>query len=412
MRLVITLTVAFVAFGCGGGGGNNDGDGGPSVCGEPTVEFVPGQSGGWQSVCMLPPTLEVVRTQCGEVTERCDTTGATAPDLACITTPITDEPTTPDSVTLTGFATVFSSGGDSKGIIVKVYDATTITSPAALDSAAPIGTFTTALPASGTPPDGSVRACPTEQVNKDEKIGCVAPLSTACQPSCQDSVTGAEFCYFKPGDTMGRCVDRSRYEPRYTVENVPTRTPLLLVTTGPAGKGDTQWSMMVQENEYISTNAPECDETIVTNCFHDKTTATPSYELNVNALSRGDYTTIPTVAGISGGIPEGHGGIAGEVRDCADVRVQNVVVGTYPAAGVLTYFNGNQWNTLPVRGNPGTCRLGLYAALDIAPGKVQIEAAGLVGGAVKSFGWYEAMVFADAVTVVSVNTGKPLPAAP
>ena len=117
-------------------------------------------------------------------------------------------------------------------------------------------------------------------------------------------------------------------------------------------------------------------------------------------------------AGVAGGIPAGHGGIAGEVRDCADVRLQNVEVGTYPAAAVLTYFNGNQWSTLPVRGNPGTCRLGLYAALDIIPGKVQIEAAGLVGGQTRSFGWYNATVFADAVTIVSVNTGEPLPAAP
>jgi hypothetical protein len=411
MRLVIAVSIAFLAFGCGGGGSNN-GDGGPSLCVEPSVEYVPAQSGGWQSVCMQPAALEVVRTQCGEVTERCDTTGVTAPDLGCVTTPTTNEPATPDMVTLTGFATVFSSGNDSKNITVKVYDATTIQSPTALDSAVPIGVYTTSLPTSGTPADGDVRACPTEQVNKDEKIGCVAPVSAACSPACQDSVTGAEFCFLKPGDTAGRCVDRSRYEPRYIVENVPTRTPLLLVTTGPGGKNDTVWSMMVQENEYVSTNAPECDATVITNCFHDKSGASPSYELNVNALSRGDYSTIPTVAGISGGIPAGHGGIAGEVRDCADVRVQNVVVGTYPAAAVLTYFNGNKWNTLPVRGNPGTCRLGLYAALDIAPGKVQIEAAGLVGGSVKSFGWYSALVFPDAVTVVSINTGKPMPAAP
>ena len=79
MRLVIALTVAFVAFGCGGGG-NNNGDGGPSLCVEPSVEYVPAQSGGWESVCMQPAALEVVRTQCGEVTERCDTTGSTAPE--------------------------------------------------------------------------------------------------------------------------------------------------------------------------------------------------------------------------------------------------------------------------------------------------------------------------------------------
>jgi hypothetical protein len=410
MRLAIALTLASVALGCGGSSNNNQ-DGG-SLCVEPSVEYAPAQTGGWANVCMQPATLEVQRTQCGDVTERCDKTGVSVPSIDCVTTPTTNEPASPATVTLTGFATVFSAGTDSKNINVKVYDATTITKPADLDSAMPIGSYTTSLPASGTPADAEVRACPTEQVNKDEKIGCVSPASSACSPACQDSVTGAEFCFVKPGETTGKCVDRSRYEPRYTIPNVPTRTPLLVVTTGPNGKDDGTWRMLIQENEYISTNAPECDATVITNCFHDKVGATPSFELNVNTLSRGDYASIAVSAGIASGIPAGHGGIAGEVRDCTDIRVQNAVVGTYPPAAVLTYFNGNQWNTLPVRGNPGTCRLGLYAALDIVPGKVQIEAAGMVGGQLRSLGWYNATVFADAVTIVSINTGKPLPAAP
>jgi hypothetical protein len=412
MRIVIAATFALVALGCGGGGNNNQ-DGGGSLCVEPSVEYTPTQSGGWQSVCMFGASVEATRTQCGEVTERCDKTGTAAPDLSCITTPTTDEPASPATVTLTGFATVFSAGPDSKKIRVEVYDATTVGSPEALAGATPIGTFTTDLPASGTPDDDAVRACPTEQVNKDEKIGCVSPASASCSPACQDSVTGAEFCYLKPGETSGKCVDRSRYEPRYTIPNVPTRTPLLVVTTGPGGLQDQTWRMLIQENEYISTNAPECSATIITNCFHDKAGAAPTFELNANALSRGDYASIAVAAGLPSGIPAGHGGIAGEVRDCGDVRVQNVEVGTYPAAAVLTYFNGNQWNTLPVRTRAeGTCRLGLYAALDLVPGKVQIEAAGLVGGQLTSFGWYDALVFPDAVTIVSLNTGKPLPATP
>ena len=410
MRLVIALILASMALGCGGGS-NNSQDGG--LCVSPSVEYVPGQPGGWSSVCMQPASAEVARTQCGEVTERCDKTGVSAPSLDCVTTPVGNEPATPAKVTLEGFATVFSAGTDSKNIIIKVYDATTITSPTALDGATPIGTYTTSLPASGTPPDADVRACPTEQENKDRKIGCVSPVSAACDPPCEDAVTGVQFCYLKPGETSGTCVDRSRYEPRYSIPNVPTRTPLLMVTTGPSGKDDATWRMLIQENEYISTNAPECDPpNIITSCFKDKAGAAPSFELNVNALSRGDYASIAVAAGLPSGIPAGHGGIAGEVRDCADVRLQNVVVGTYPPAAVTTFFNGNQWNTLPVRGNPGTCRLGLYAALDLEPGKVQVEAVGMVGGQLRSVGWYSALVFPDAVTVVSVNTGKPLPATP
>lgn len=412
MRLVTALTIAFVAFGCGGGGGG-DQDGG-SQCVLPYVEYQPQQSGGWSNVCLYEASVEVTRSACGEVTERCDRTGTSAPDLSCIASPVTDEPATPATVTLTGFATVFSAGGDSKNVTIKVYDATHIENPAGLDSATPIGTFTTALPASGTPADDEVRACPTSDVNKEFKIGCVSPVSAACDPPCQDGVTGAEFCYLKTGQTLGTCVDRTRYEPRYTIPNVPTRTPLLVVTTGPGGKEDGTWRMLVQENEYISTNAPECaPPDLITNCFHDKEGASPSFELNANALTRADYSAIAVAAGISGGIPTGHGGIAGEVRDCADVRVQNVEVGTFPPPAVLTYFNGNQWDSLPIRAKTdGTCRLGLYAALDLVPGKVEIEAVGMVGGALTSFGWYDALVFPDAVTVVSINTGKPLPAAP
>ncbi|MEK7848659.1 MAG: hypothetical protein AAB270_07020, partial [Chloroflexota bacterium] len=171
---------------------------------------------------------------------------------------------------------------------------------------------------------------------------------------------GAEFCYVAAGQTIGRCVERSRYEPRYKIVDVPTRKRLLIVTTGPGGKDDALWNMLVQENEYLSTNAPECSGTIITNCFHDRDGAAPSFELNVNALSRGDYSSISVAAGLGAGIPEGHGGIAGEVRDCQDVRLEGAQVGTSPAPAILTYFNGNQWDTLPIlgRGPQGTDRLG------------------------------------------------------
>ncbi|HEY3355984.1 MAG TPA: hypothetical protein VGQ83_22215 [Polyangia bacterium] len=408
MRVAVVLATV-VCLGCGGSTQGTTGDGGSQCL---NYEYQPAQSGGWAPVCSTPASREVVRTQCGDVTERCTTGGVTAPALSCVTTPPGAEPGTPATVTLTGFAMVFSSGGDSKNITVKVYSAAAITTPEALDSATPIGTYTTALPATGTPADGDVRACPTEDENKVRLLGCVSPSSAGCVPKCGDAVNGAEFCYVAPGQTAGTCIERSRYEPRYTIPNVPTRTPLLIVTTGPGGKTDLVWSMMVQQNEYVSTNAPECGAGVVTNCFHDKAGASPSYELNVNALSRGDYSSIAVTAGLSQGIPPGHGGIAGEVRDCDDIRLQYAQVGVSPAPTQLKYFNGDQWNTLPVAASEGTCRLGLYTALDLPPGKAQIEAYGLVGGQVVSLGWYSAMVFPDAVTIASINTGKPLPATP
>jgi hypothetical protein len=409
MRITVVVATVAVCLGCGGSSTPSTTDGGSQCL---NYEYTPTQPGGWAPVCSTTPQKEVVRTQCGEVTERCATDGVTAPSLGCIANPPGDEPATPAFVTLTGFAMVFSSGSDSKNITVQVYDAHNVAQPADLDTAVPLGTYTTSLPASGTPADGDVRACPTEQENKDKKIGCVSPSSASCSPPCQDAVDGAEFCYVAPGQTAGTCIDRTRYEPRYTIPNVPTKTPLLIVTTGPGGKQDLVWRMLVQQNEYVSTSAPECGAGRITNCFHDKTGASPSFELNVNVLSVGDYSSIANVAGLAGGIPAGHGGIAGEVRDCDDVRLQFAQVGVSPAGGLLKYFNGNQWNTLPVAASAGTCQLGLYTDLDLPPGRIQLEAYGMVGAEVQSLGWYSALIFPDAVSIASINTGRPLPATP
>jgi hypothetical protein len=413
MRPLAVLISAVLCVGCGGPTQASNGDGGTGQCLTPFAAYQPTQPGAWDSICGYPASREVTRTLCGDVTERCVPPGGTAtPALSCVTSPLAEEPLTPESVTLTGFATVFSGGPDSKNITVKVYRAAAITAPTDLDTATPLGSYTTSLPAGNvTPADNEVRACPTDQVNSDLKIGCVIPHPAACGGTCQDTVDGRDFCYTPTGQS-GTCVDRARYEPRYTIADIPTRTPLLIVTTGPGGKDDLTWSTLVQENEYISTAAPECGAGIITNCFHDKAGASPSFELNVNALSRGDYSSIAVAAGIAGGIPAGHGGIAGEVRDCEDMRLQWAQIGVTPAAAQLKYFNGNQWNTLPTTSPDGTCRLGLYAALDLMPGTVQIEAYGLVGSTVQSLGWYAAIVFPDAVTIVSINTGKPLPASP
>jgi hypothetical protein len=347
------------------------------------------------------------------VTEHCDDDGVTTPVLGCLSSQPPSEPSTPASVTLTGFVTVLSSGGNSNNIIVRVFDAGAVTNPGDLYTVAPFGSFVTSLPASGTPADADVRACPTEQVNQSMHIGCVPPANSACSPACQDTVTGAEFCYVPPGGSVGTCVDRSRYEPRYAIPNIPTRTPLLIVTTGPNGKDDATWRMVAAQNQYVSTNAPECTSDRVTDCFHDKAGASPSYELNANALSRPDHSIILVVAGIASGTTPGRGDILGEVRDCTDTRLHFAQVGVHPPEGKLTYFNGNQWNTLPlVTALQGTCRLGLFANLDRAPGDVQIEAYGLVGGSVGSLGWYSGLVFADATTFIPINAGRPLQLAP
>ncbi|HEY2749331.1 MAG TPA: hypothetical protein VGL86_32155, partial [Polyangia bacterium] len=78
--------------------------------------------------CFYPPTVAAARTQCGDVTEYCDTTGVMAPNLGCLTAPMPPAAgAAPASVTLTGFVHVFSSGPDSNNVRVQVFDATTVT---------------------------------------------------------------------------------------------------------------------------------------------------------------------------------------------------------------------------------------------------------------------------------------------
>jgi hypothetical protein len=67
--------------------------------------------------------------------------------------------------------------------------------------------------------------------------------------------------------------------------------------------------------------------------------------------------------------------------------------------------------TLPDSSRIGTDRLGLYTSLGIMPGKVHVVAAGLTdaAGALTSMGSFDAFIYADTVSVINVNGGKPKP---
>ena len=70
---------------------------------------------------------------------------------------------------------------------------------------------------------------------------------------------------------------------------------------------------------------------------------------------------------------------------------------------VGSYFNDNPDNPLPQIGRDvGTSLLGLFAALDVAEGPVDISAVGQVGGQTVSLGWYRARVFPGAITSVTL----------
>jgi hypothetical protein len=381
---------ALLLVGCGGG--SNNGDGGMTGC--TTID----------GVCLFPPAAVADRTPCGDVTEFCDKTAQPALNLACLATPAMPKPG-PATVTATGFVHVFSSGPDSKGISVAFYDAAPLLAGMDIAAATPIAQLS------------SVMLDPTTQraCDSDPKNGCALPSTTGCAlPICNDGLMGRtdsdKYCRDN-GAGSTSCNDRLRWEARYTIPNIPTNKQLVVRTSGPNGQPDQTWASLVTWNVYLATGDHACTSNQDNDCIDVSDAANPKYQLNVNALSKSDYVNIPTTAGLSGGIAAGEGAVAGEIHDCDNIRVENAVVGETPQAERSSYFNGNPIMTLPDSSRLATDRLGLYTALNLKPGKVHVVAAGLLqtGAALTSFGTFDGFVYADTVSVINVNGGKPKP---
>lgn len=350
------------------------------------------------AVCLFTPLEAANRTPCGDVTEYCDKTATAAPNLACLTAPKPDG-SGPATVTLTGFVHVFSSGPDSGNVTVQLFDAAQLQGGG--EPTNPITQVVAMLD------PATQRACDGTAAN-----GCSIPSATGCTlPKCNDGLNGHSddrmYCRDLGGGNSA-CSSRLRWEARYSLDNVPTNKQLVIRTSGPNGKSDSTWAPIVAWNVYLSTGDRICEDASATDCLDAGKTR---YQLNVNALSRSDYVNIPTSAGLASGISAGQGAIAGEVHDCDNIRVGNVAVATTPAADRFTYFNGDPIMTLPdsSRFPSGTDRLGLFSALNLKPGQVTIQAAGLLsdGGMLVDFGKFLPFVYADTVSVVNLNGGKP-----
>jgi hypothetical protein len=328
-----------------------------------------------------------------------------APNLSCLGAGASTPPATPATVTLTGFVHVFSSGPDAKGLTLQVFEQSALMGGADPATLSPMATADVELD------PATQRAC-----DADPSKGCSIPSTTGCMlPVCNDGLMGRsddkKYCHDLGGGS-GECDDRLRWEARYSLDNIPTNTQLVLRTTGPNGKPDATWATMASFNIVLATNDHACKDASDVYCL-DMTGATPKYQLNVNALSQSDYVNIPTSSGLAGGISNGEGAVAGEVHDCDNVRVGNVQVGVSPEGDRFTYFNGNPIKTLPDSGRvaAGTDRLGLFAALNVKPGPVNIVTGGLTtaGGMMTSFGTFTAVVYPNTVTVANVNGGRPQP---
>jgi hypothetical protein len=309
--------------------------------------------------------FETVRTACSQIStgrsrtparDYCSSGAASMPpDLSCMMTPPTRGAVmSSPGVTLYGVVDVFANGGDSSNIVVEVY-----------------------------------------QEGANGALGALVGMSTS-------SVTGASAPCSETEvlvDAGGMTTGEMRQLGFFSIDNVPTETPLIILTHGDTGL----WSPLYTYNFQILDSEITPLSAATTACIASAPTGM-GFEYRMRVLSRADYQSIPLTAGLASGIRAGHGAIAGEVHDCADVRVEWAQVGITGNPQSRVYFNDIADNPLPAVGRTqGTSLLGLYAGLDIAPGPVDVSAIGYVGGQTVSLGWYHAQVFADAVTVVSLR---------
>lgn len=322
--------------------------------------------------CVTPPrdAAATVRTTCGEIA----TAGVTrtpesdfcsdgpadqAPDLGCFgagrRAPLTRE----RPVTVYGVVDVFANGADSDAITVEIY-----------------------------------------REGADGQLGAMVGTATASIASpCVETEIEIE---------NGEPTGESRQLGYYTIPEVPSEVPLIIVTRGDVGLWKPLYTYnIVVLDEEIETGAPAAG------ACADTPTA-ERFEYRARVLSVADYRTIPRTTGLSGGIPAGHGAIAGEVHDCTNTRLELAQVGLRPTAEALTYFTNDADNPVPDvnRDNDGTSLLGLYAGLDLLPGPIDVSAVGRVDGELVSLGWYRARIFADSVTSVSLRGLRPHQTAP
>lgn len=177
-----------------------------------------------------------------------------------------------------------------------------------------------------------------------------------------------------------------RYECVYEYDGVPTETELVVKTSG------SSWTPLYDYNIFIRSSAVMNGE----------------YKHDVRALASDDYGLISQTA-IGAPITGGHGAIAGEVHDCGDVRLENAVVDVNVPRVALTYFGNDEAHPLPDLGAKGTSTLGLYSAIDVAPGQASIGAAGKTkDGKMVGLGFLRVQVFPDSVTTVTFRGMNPI----
>jgi hypothetical protein len=320
--------------------------------------------------CVATPGEDVVAERCRS-TDCDEYSGSGAVDVGCFAEDTWGGGLPEGTVRLAGVVDVYATGGSSSdNIHVEVYR---MNEDASLG--ARVGQFLT-----------STADAPCDEA-RDEQLASflieTGEEAENCPGICQEQIP----------DTQGDCRDLGFY----TIDDVPTHVPLVIVTYG-----DALWRHLYAYNiMFFDDDAVEMEIDGL---------SSPTIYYKVKVLSNGDFSAIPITAGMPGGIPESHGAVAGEVHDCNDVRIRNVQVGISPDPETLIYFNGNESKPYPDGSRRiGTNSLGLFAGLDIDPedNPVHVSAIGNVDGELVSFGWATVRVYPGSVTIVTLRGTRP-----
>jgi hypothetical protein len=180
----------------------------------------------------------------------------------------------------------------------------------------------------------------------------------------------------------------------FNYPNVPTETPLIIKTSD--ATMSQKWADLYDYNIYLSND--------------DVKNGMVYYE--PSAVAATDPTTVAQAAG--GFVTKADRGLfAGEVHDCANVRLAHATVFTsVPPEADMFYFTENEADPLPdssrAPAGQGTSHLGLFGALNYPTGMpIRVSATGLYMGKITLIGTYTVQMFPGAVTALSLRGRRP-----
>jgi hypothetical protein len=224
------------------------------------------------------------------------------------------------------------------------------------------------------------------EIFKQNEDGSLGELVGAAVTSSDDDATIKTETFLKKCPTAG-CRFRA-----YEYPGVPTETRLVVKTSDAESSG--QWAELYDYDIYFSNS--------------DVTDGVVAYEPSVVAA-----TDINTVASAAGGftVKPDKGLLAGEVHDCADIRLAGATVDIDAAREAdMFYFGENESDPLPdkSRGALGTSKLGLFGTLNVTTGvPIRISAVGKQGEQTILLGTTVVRTFPGAVTALRLRGRRP-----